>query len=200
MRLKKFRLPHTLVLIYAMVVLTVIATWVVPGGEYQRIEKEGRTIPVSGSFQFADKQPQGLGALFVSPIKGFIEAAYIIVFIFVVGGAFAIIQRTGAITAFIHNLALKFGGSKTLQILLIPIMAPLGDLVGITRQTTVFAFQLAEYINPVLPTSGVTMGVLGLARLRWAKWAKWLIPLLVLWVLFGLISLIPPVLMHWGPN
>ena len=45
-------------------------------------------------------------------------------------------------------------------------MAPLGDLVGITRQTSVFAFQLAEYINPVLPTSGVTMGVLGLAGLR----------------------------------
>jgi uncharacterized ion transporter superfamily protein YfcC len=49
-------------------------------------------------------------------------------------------------------------------------MAPLGDLVGITRQTSVFAFQLAEYINPVLPTSGVTMGTLGLAGLKWEKW------------------------------
>ena len=83
--------------------------------------------------------------------------------------------------------------------LTMPIMAPLGDLVGITRQTSVFAFQLAEYINPVLPTSGVTMGVLGLARLNWEKWAKWLIPLLLLWVIFGLLSLIPPVLMRWGP-
>ena len=78
-------------------------------------------------------------------------------------------------------------------------MAPLGDLVGITRQTTVFAFPLAEYINPVLPTSGVAMGVPELARLRWEKWAKWLIPLLVIWVLFGLLSLILPVLMRWGP-
>jgi len=83
--------------------------------------------------------------------------------------------------------------------LTMPIMAPLGDLVGITRQTTVFAFQLAEYINPVLPTSGVTMGVLGLARLRWEKWARWLIPLLIIWVIFGFLSLIPPVLMRWGP-
>lgn len=84
--------------------------------------------------------------------------------------------------------------------LTMPIMAPLGDLVGITRQTTVFAFQLAEYINPVLPTSGVTMGVLGLARLGWEKWAKWLIPLLIIWVIFGFLSLIPPVLMRWGPS
>jgi uncharacterized ion transporter superfamily protein YfcC len=83
--------------------------------------------------------------------------------------------------------------------LTMPIMAPLGDLVGITRQTTVYAFQLAEYINPVLPTSGVTMGVLGLAQLRWEKWAKWLLPLLAAWVLFGLLSLIPPVLLRWGP-
>jgi uncharacterized ion transporter superfamily protein YfcC len=83
--------------------------------------------------------------------------------------------------------------------LTIPIMAPLGDLVGITRQTSVFAFQLAEYINPVLPTSGVTMGVLGLAGLKWEKWAKWLVPLLVLWVIFAVLALIPPVLTRWGP-
>ncbi|MCK7478309.1 MAG: hypothetical protein M0C28_13590 [Candidatus Moduliflexus flocculans] len=40
-------------------------------------------------------------------------------------------------------------------------MAPLADLVGITRQTAVYAFQLCEFINPILPTSAVTMGVLG---------------------------------------
>ena len=84
--------------------------------------------------------------------------------------------------------------------LTIPIMAPLGDLVGITRQTAVFAFQLAEYINPVLPTSGVTMGVLGLAGLKWEKWARWLVPLLILWVVFAALALVPPVLMKWGPN
>jgi len=83
--------------------------------------------------------------------------------------------------------------------LTIPIMAPLGDLVGITRQTSVFAFQLAEYINPVLPTSGVTMGILGLAGLKWEKWAKWMVPLLILWILFAALTLIPPVLMKWGP-
>ncbi|MBM3311833.1 MAG: hypothetical protein FJY80_10025, partial [Candidatus Aminicenantes bacterium] len=81
--------------------------------------------------------------------------------------------------------------------LTMPIMAPLGDLVGITRQTSVFAFQLCEYINPILPTSGVTMGVLGLAKLRWDKWAKWFLPLMIVWVVFSLLALIPPVLTHW---
>jgi len=463
----QIRLPHTLVLIYFCVVLMVLATWLIPGGEYQRVEKAGRLVPDANSFQFVPRQPQSLGALFISPIKGFVEAASIIAFLFVVGGAFGVIQKTGAMAAFIESLAERLGKSKALRTLLIPvtmvifslggavfgmceeampfvlifvplaislgydtivgvaipfvgaaagfagaffnpftvgiaqgiaglplysglgyrmivwavgtaiavavvmryaakihkhptlsptyhedrervrngdfgqsgeeklrvtaahkrvliafvlglallvfgilkykwyineiaglflaiaiasgilgrlkggdiarsfgdgakdminvaliigcarallvvaqdgkimdtilygmargishfptivsaqlmflaqcvinffvhsgtaqaaltmpIMAPLGDLVGITRQTSVFAFQLAEYINPVLPTSGVTMGVMGLAKLRWEKWAKWLVPLLVIWVLFALLTLIPPVLFHWGP-
>ncbi|MGB3863719.1 MAG: hypothetical protein WA915_16695, partial [Candidatus Aminicenantaceae bacterium] len=128
--MKKIKLPHTLVLIYTMVVLTVIATWIVPGGEYDRIEQEGRTIPVEGSFQFVESRPQGLGALFVSPIKGFVEAAYIIVFVLVVGGAFAVIDKTGAITAFIHNLALKFRKSKAMRALLIPVTMLVFSLAG----------------------------------------------------------------------
>lgn len=83
--------------------------------------------------------------------------------------------------------------------LTMPIMAPLGDLVGITRQTAVYAFQLAEYINPILPTSGVTMGVLGLARLRWEVWARWFAPLMGIWMALGLLSLVPAVLTRWGP-
>jgi uncharacterized ion transporter superfamily protein YfcC len=83
--------------------------------------------------------------------------------------------------------------------LTMPIMAPLGDLVGITRQTSVLAFQLAEYVNPILPTSGVTMGVLGLAKLRWESWARWFLPLMLIWGVMGLISLVPAVLVRWGP-
>jgi uncharacterized ion transporter superfamily protein YfcC len=130
MSLKKIKLPHTLVLIYLMVVLTVIATWIIPGGQYDRIEKDGRTIPVAGSFRFSEHRPQGLGALFISPVKGFIEAAPIIIFVFIVGGAFAVIQKTGAITAFIHNLALKFGQSKALRSLLIPVTMIIFSLGG----------------------------------------------------------------------
>jgi uncharacterized ion transporter superfamily protein YfcC len=465
--MKTLKLPHTLILIFVMVVLTVIATWIIPGGVYERVEKDGRTIPVAGSYHRTESRPQGVGALFVAPIRGFVEAAAIIGIIFIVGGAFSVIQRTGAITAVIHNLAFKFGRSKTLRVLLIPVtmvifslggavwgmceetmpfilifvplalslgydtivgvsipflgaaagfagaffnpftvgiaqgiaglplysglgyrliiwavgtaivvvfvmayaarvyknpksspvyeddlekrkkllgsgpvmeklpvlgshkrvlavfggsfvfmifgilkykwyineiagvflamgilagilgrlngdeigrafiegakdmvsaaliigtarailivatdgrildtilagmagsisrfhpivssqlmfgsqsvinffvhsgtaqaaltipvLTPLGDLVGMTRQTTVLAFQLSEFINPLLPTSGVTMGVLGLAGLKYEKWAKAILPLIIAWVIFAALSLIPAVLMKWGP-
>ena len=81
-----------------------------------------------------------------------------------------------------------------------PIMAPLSDLVGVTRQTAVYAFQLCEFVNPILPTSAVTMGVLGAAKIPWDKWARWFLPLLVILLLLSFLMLIPPVLFfHWGP-
>ncbi len=82
--------------------------------------------------------------------------------------------------------------------LTMPIMSPLSDLVGVTRQTSVLAFQLCEFVNPILPTSGVTMAVLGMAKISWEKWAKWFLPLLLILFLVGFILLIPPVLMNWN--
>ncbi len=83
--------------------------------------------------------------------------------------------------------------------LTMPIMSPLSDLVGITRQTSVFAFQLCEFVNPILPTSAVTMGVLGMAKIPYEKWAKWFLPLLLILFVLSFLLLIPPVLMNWGP-
>ncbi|MGA7992835.1 MAG: hypothetical protein WCC53_15480 [Thermoanaerobaculia bacterium] len=83
--------------------------------------------------------------------------------------------------------------------LTMPIMAPLADLVGLTRQTMVYAYQLCELINPILPTSAVTMGVLGMAKIPWETWARWFLPLMLALVVLSFLLLVPPVLMHWGP-
>jgi uncharacterized ion transporter superfamily protein YfcC len=97
-----------------------------------------------------------------------------------------------AINFFIH--------SGTAQAALtMPIMAPLADLLGLTRQTVVFAFQLCEFVNPILPTSAVTMGVLGVARVPWEKWARWFLPLMLILMALSLALLVPPVLLRWGP-
>ncbi|MCK7597133.1 putative basic amino acid antiporter YfcC [Microbulbifer sp. CAU 1566] len=63
--------------------------------------------------------------------------------------------------------------------LTMPIMAPLGDLVGVTRQTAVLAFQLGDGLsNIIVPTSASLMGCLGAARLDWGIWARFALPLL----------------------
>lgn len=79
--------------------------------------------------------------------------------------------------------------------LTMPVMAPLADLVGITRQTAVYAYQLCEFVNPILPTSAVTMGVLGAGKVPWERWARWFVPLMLILMAVSFLLLIPPVLM-----
>jgi uncharacterized ion transporter superfamily protein YfcC len=82
--------------------------------------------------------------------------------------------------------------------LTMPIMAPLADLVGVTRQTAILAFQLGELSTPMIPTSGITVGVLALARVPWLTWAKWMIPLQLIYLVLALLLLVPPCLMGWS--
>ena len=78
-----------------------------------------------------------------------------------------------------------------------PIMAPLSDLVGITRQTAVVAFQLGDGISNILtPTSGYFMAGLALARIPWIKWAKWFLPLVGLQYILGAIFVVAAQIMQ----
>jgi uncharacterized ion transporter superfamily protein YfcC len=85
--------------------------------------------------------------------------------------------------------------------LTMPLMAPLSDLVGVTRQTAVLAYQFGDgFTNMIIPTNPVLLAVLGAARIPWGVWARWIIPLQLILVVLGLLLLVPPVLMQWGPH
>ena len=74
--------------------------------------------------------------------------------------------------------------------LTMPLMAPLADLVGVSRQTAVLAFQMGDgFTNMIIPTSAVLMGVLSLARVPWTTWARWVLPLQVVLFALGLAAL-----------
>ncbi|QOJ27688.1 MAG: putative basic amino acid antiporter YfcC [Ignavibacteriales bacterium] len=131
---KAFRLkvPNTYLLIFLLLVFIAALTWIIPGGEYERQEVNGRMVVVQNSFKFVDNEPQGLVALFTSPLKGFVEAAMIIGFILIVGGAFNVLAATNAITAFITKLAKAHKHSKTLQTFFIPVLLLMFSLGGAT--------------------------------------------------------------------
>lgn len=79
--------------------------------------------------------------------------------------------------------------------LTMPIMSPLSDMIGISRQTAVLAFQLGDGLsNMIIPTSGVTMGVLTLANVPYQKWLKWAFPLMAIFFVLAMLMLLPPVL------
>lgn len=82
----------------------------------------------------------------------------------------------------------------------IPIMAPLGDLVGVTRQTTCVAFQLGDAISNIFtPTSGFFMAGLALAKIPWTKWARWILPLVGMQYALGGVFVVIAHLIGLGP-
>lgn len=82
----------------------------------------------------------------------------------------------------------------------IPILAPLGDIVGVTRQTAVLAYQLGDGISNIFtPTSGYFMAGLALAKIPWTKWAKWFLPLIAIQYIVGGILVVIAHNIGFGP-
>ena len=123
-----FKVPHTLVIISAIVLLVSIATYIVPGGAYEKVVNEaGKTVVVDGSFKYIESQPQSLFEILQTPIQGIVESGEIIAFLLIVGGAFNIISRTKAIDFGIVNIVNVFKGK---EILIIPIITTIFSLGG----------------------------------------------------------------------
>ena len=75
--------------------------------------------------------------------------------------------------------------------LTMPIMAPLADLVNVSRQTAVVAFQLGDaFTNLIVPTSGVLLGSLAAAKLEWGKWAKFQIKFQLVLFIMATITMV----------
>ena len=91
------------------------------------------------------------------------------------------------------NLIIPSGSAKAA--LTMPIMAPFSDVIGLSRQATVMAYQFGDgFTNMITPTSAVLMGALGIARIPYEIWVKWFWKILLLFIILGMVLLIPTVL------
>ncbi|MDR1916076.1 MAG: AbgT family transporter [Synergistaceae bacterium] len=81
-----------------------------------------------------------------------------------------------------------------------PIMTPLADMVGLTRQTAVMAFHYGDgFSNSIIPTSASLMGVLAMAKVPYEKWVKFIWPLMVIWTIIGAIMCFTAAEIKLGP-
>lgn len=82
----------------------------------------------------------------------------------------------------------------------LPLLAPLSDMVGVTRQTAVLIYQLGDgLLGTISPTQGYFMAALALAKISWVKWAKWILPLFILQFTLGGILIIVAHYIGYGP-
>ena len=93
------------------------------------------------------------------------------------------------------NIVIPSGSAKAA--ITMPIMAPFSDLIDISRQTTVMAFQFGDgFTNMITPTSGVLIATLGVARIPWEKWVRFIWKFILVLIIVGALLLIPTVTMQ----
>lgn len=98
------------------------------------------------------------------------------------------------VTQTLINIVIPSGSAQAA--LTMPIMSQFSDLMGISRQAIVMAFQFGDgFTNMITPTSPVLIGVLGVARIPYEKWFKWAGKLILMLFVLGLLLLIPTVFM-----
>ena len=72
-----------------------------------------------------------------------------------------------------------------------PLMAPISDLVGVTRQTAVLAYQFGDgMMNMIVPTNPVLMGILGIAGIPYDRWFRFIAPLMVKLILAASVVMV----------
>jgi len=124
--------PDSLVIVSVILVIFVLLTWLVPAGEFDRMEVNGRMVVVAGTYHSVQADPQGFWAVFRAPLKGIESAADIIGFVLLVGGAFSILTRTGALDAGLQQV-LRFAEKNTrLKIWIIPLLMTIFSIGGAT--------------------------------------------------------------------
>jgi len=117
---RKLKVPHTLVLLYGMIVLAYVLTLVLPAGKFDtQLNDHGNQVVIPGTFTLIpDTESLPLWSLFTVIPRGLESAQGIIFFVFIIGGALAVIRATGALDAALARVLQRFGGQPALLILM----------------------------------------------------------------------------------
>ena len=95
------------------------------------------------------------------------------------------------------NFIISSGSGQALVTM--PIMAPLADMVGVTRQTAVLAYQLGDGFTHIFyPTSGYFMAALAIAGVQWQKWVRFFFPLFLIWAGISVVTLVIAQMIGWS--
>lgn len=127
-RLARVRFPHPLVLLVGGIFLAALLTWLLPAGAYERQHDPvtGKDVVVAGTYHAVPAQPVGgFGALVAIP-EGMMAAGDVIFFVFLIGGAFAVVERTGALGRAVDGLVSALRGREALVIPIVSVVFAAG--------------------------------------------------------------------------
>ena len=115
---RELKAINPMLFLVAIIVIVAIASYIVPAGSYDRVYDAvaDRNVVDPGSYHLVDKNPISIFSLLMSVTLGMQNAAYIIFFLLIIGGMFAILNGTGAINAGMSNVVRAMRGKELLMI------------------------------------------------------------------------------------
>ena len=143
MRRFRFPVPHPLVLLTFCVILAAVASHLLPAGEYERRDDEGtgRSVVVAGTYHEVDPSPVGFFEAIVALPRGMADAAEVIFLVFLIGGAFTVVDETGALKRGVTSLIRSLHGRDLLVIPVVSVFFATGGVVE----------NMQEEIIPLVP-------------------------------------------------
>lgn len=153
----RLRVPHPLVLLTGCIILAALASYVLPAGEFDRREDAitGRTLVVSGTYQTVEPNPVNLFEAMTALPKGMADASSVIFLVFLIGGAFTVVDETGALRRAIPSLIRALRGR---DILVVPVVSLFFAMGGVVEN-------MQEEIIPLIPVLLILVGRMGFTPL-----------------------------------
>ncbi|MCI6153253.1 MAG: AbgT family transporter [Fusobacterium perfoetens] len=212
---KEKRINHPFWGLILMVVLTMVATWVLPAGEYNRIVNEaGKTVVDPNSYHLVPKNPAGIKEFFESFYHGYLKASGVMAVVTFIGGAFGVLKGIGILDAAVKSLTKKmenksfillagtimaaiaahhsFTGMRELDVVFVALIVPICLKMGYDTMTGVaivflgsFAGFSAALANPFF--TGIAHEIAQL-RMYSGMWYRFIV--LIFFFVTGLIFLV----------
>ena len=138
---RKFKFPHAFVLLFGIIVIVAILTYIIPAGEFNRVDVNGTSMVDAGSFHFIDSTPVGVFDVFVAIPQGIQAASALIIMILLIGGAINVFDGTGAIKSAIFRLTKIIGKERSHWVLaaIMLFFGCLGAFPGMLEASIPFA-------------------------------------------------------------
>ena len=156
-------MPHTYVLLFSFIIIAAILSWIVPAGEFERVMVGEREIINPDSFAHVASNPQGIFEVLKSIPRGFARTQGISYFLFVTGGSFLIINKTGMIESALSRIVSSLKGKEALVIpVVVLIMGLAGSTIGLSEETIVFIALGVSLARAIGYDSLIGVGMIGL--------------------------------------
>ena len=151
---KGITLPHIYILLFSIIVVCTILTWILPAGEFDRVVNEatGRTVAVAGTFHTVEQSPVGIFQMFQAIYNGMCDAGSVTFFVFISYASINIIISSGAFNGLVAGLLKVFKGKA--RVAIIPIFM---FIVGIASSTIGLFEEWFPFV-PVFTGIAVAMG------------------------------------------